>query len=140
MVADPPSMSTIPDPAEQPPDESPGEPTPQQDMFGRGPSTVAEDVGGRRTVQLKSYKSLERLRDRILLASREMGRLRAENAELRRQVEELKAGGGPVDGTPIVFTESPAALRAKVEGFIEAVDQYLQDDFADELRGRGSVD
>lgn len=105
---------------------------PQQDMFSGGvPSSVAEDIVGRRSVQLKSYKSLERLRDRVLLTSRELARLRTENNELRRQVEELKAGGGAaIDGTPIVFTESPGALRAKVENFIEALDQYLQDDLS----------
>jgi hypothetical protein len=106
-------------------------------MFSEGaPSSVAEDIGGRRSVQLKSYKSLERLRDRVLLTSRELARLRAENQDLKRQVEELRVGGGAViDGTPIVLTESPAALRTKVEGFIEAIDQYLHDDLAGEIRG-----
>jgi hypothetical protein len=114
----------------------------QQNMFPRSPgSSVAEDVGGRRAVQLKSYKSLERLRDRVMLTSRELARLRTENAELQRQVEELKSGVGvQVDGSTILLTETPAALRGKVEGFIEAIDQYLQDDLADEIRGRGPSD
>ncbi len=129
---------------------SPDEATPQRDMFSEGASSsVAEDIGGRRSVQLKSYKSLERLRDRVLLASRELARLRAENQELKRQVEELKVGGGTVvDGTPIVLTESPAALRTKVEGFIEAIDQYLHDDLPGdlhndlpgEIRGRDTLE
>ena len=77
-----------------------------------------------------------------MLTSRELARLRAENVDLQRQVEELKAGGGkPVEGTPVVFTETPAGLRAKVEGFIEAIDQYLQDDVAEDVRGRsGGMD
>jgi hypothetical protein len=113
----------------------------QQEMFRRASDgSVSEDVGGRRAVQLKSYKSLERLRDRVLLTSRELARLRSENAELQRTVDELQAGGSPSDGTAVVFTESPAVLRSKVEGFIEAIDQYLQDDLADEIRGRGVVD
>ncbi|MBO6575658.1 MAG: hypothetical protein JJ896_11695 [Rhodothermales bacterium] len=139
-------MSEIP-PHDQDPDDLPSLPEPdeqrQQDMFTATDSpSVAEDVGGRRTVQLKSYKSLERLRDRVQLTTRELARLRAENAELQRQVEDLKAGGGsPVEGTPIVFTETPAGLRAKVEGFIEAIDQYLQEDLADEIRGeRAGID
>jgi len=111
-------------------------------MFtGKSEGAVAEDVGGRRIVQLKSYKSLERLRDRVLLTSRELARLRVENLELQKVVAELKAGGGKLsEGTAVVFTESPAVLRSKVEGFIEAVDQYLQDDLADEIRGTGVVD
>ncbi|MFT4605413.1 MAG: hypothetical protein ACI9W4_002152 [Rhodothermales bacterium] len=118
------------------------EAAPQPDMFsGGGPSSVAEDIGGRRSVQLKSYKSLERLRDRVLLTSRELARLRTENQELKRQVEELKVGGGTVvEGTPIVLTESPAALRTKVEGFIEAIDQYLHEDLAGEIHGRDTLE
>lgn len=118
------------------------EPTPQRDMFSEGvPSSVAEDIGGRRSVQLKSYKSLERLRDRVLLTSRELARLRAENQELKRQVEELRVGGGAVvDGTPIVLTESPAALRAKVESFIDAIDQYLHEDVTSEIRSRDTLE
>ena len=128
MQEDPPTDQ--PDPESEV--SSPNEATPQRDMFSEGASSsVAEDIGGRRSVQLKSYKSLERLRDRVLLTSRELARLRTENQELRRQVEELKVGGGAVvDGTPIVLTESPAALRTKVESFIEAIDQYLHDDLA----------
>ncbi len=111
-------------------------------MFSEsGSTTVAEDIGGRRSVQLKSYKSLERLRDRVLLTSRELARLRAENQDLKRQVEELKVGGGTVvDGTPIVLTESPAALRTKVESFIEAIDQYLHEDVGSDIRGRDTLE
>lgn len=137
-------MPTTPPDHTAPPSPGGGraEARPQQDMFPRvSDASVADDVVGRRTQQLKSYKSLERLRDRILLASRELTRLRAENAELHRQVEELKAtGGGKVEGTPLILTETPAVLRAKVESFIEAIDQYLQEDLREEIHGRGPVD
>ncbi|MFT5144034.1 MAG: hypothetical protein ACI80V_003672 [Rhodothermales bacterium] len=124
------------------PQQPEDDPDQQQNMFPRTPgSSVAEDVGGRRTVQLKSYKSLETLRDRVMLTSRELARLRTENAELHRQVEELKSGVAvQIEGSTILLTETPAVLRSKVEGFIEAIDQYLQDDLADEIRGRGASD
>ena len=48
-----------PEPESEEPSAEPRQP--QQDMFSGGvPSSVAADIVGRRSVQLKSYKSLER--------------------------------------------------------------------------------
>ena len=108
-------------------DEQPEAPTPQPDMFSEvespepqaGPAAKVRPQG-------RSARALERLRNRIELVSKELHRLREENASLQREVEELQMRGlGGVDGTPIVFTDNPAALRAKVEGFIESIDAYL---------------
>ena len=53
-------------------------------------------------------------------------RLRDENAALAQHIEVLQQrASGSVEGTPVVFTEDPAQLRAKVESFIETIDQYL---------------
>ena len=72
-------------------------------------------------------QSIERLRNRIELTVKELTRLRSENASLQKQLQEVKAHPlDSLDGTPVIFTESPAALRAKVEGFIGAIDRYVQ--------------
>lgn len=98
----------------------------QPDMFAdREPDPAPADP--RPLSGAKGTRALERLRDRILLASRELKRLREENAALQQQVEELRSRTlGPAEGTSIVFTETPAALRAKVDTFIDAIDQYLE--------------
>lgn len=122
------------------PDRSGDEGPPQRDMFSESDDPNALDTGrtGRRSLSMTSERALERLRDRIHLAARELRRLREENAKLHRQVEDLQTRGlGEVDGTPVVFTEDAAALRSKVERFIESIDLYLADQTASE-NGSGS--
>lgn len=114
--------------------ESPGRDVPdtggqsQGDMFSEpsDPDTIDTSQAGRRALSVRSERALERLRDRISLAARELQRLREENARLHRQVEDLQTRGlGEVEGTPVVFTEDASALRSKVERFIESIDLHL---------------
>ena len=67
-------------------------------------------------------RALDRLRDRVEKAAREIERLRAENLELAARVREIDAGAG---GPSLDFGGDPAEMRAQVEGFIEAVDRLL---------------
>lgn len=99
----------------------------QPDMFAPTEDGVRSDARmARPPSHFKGTRSLERLKDRIQLAVRELKRLRDENAALAQQIEVLQQrASGSVDGTPVVFTEDPAQLRAKVESFIETIDQYL---------------
>lgn len=100
----------------------------QGDMFSDAsdPDSIDASRTGRRPLSIKTERALERLRDRISLTARELRRLREENVRLHRQVEELQTRGlGEVEGTPVVFTEDAAALRSKVERFIESIDLHL---------------
>lgn len=113
----------------------------QQDMFTESDDAHSIDPArtGRRSLSPKTERALERLRDRISLAARELRRLREENARLHRQVEELQTRGlGEVDGTPVVFTEDASALKSKVERFIESIDLYLAEPPAESANGSGS--
>ncbi|NNF05038.1 MAG: hypothetical protein HKN17_11300 [Rhodothermales bacterium] len=72
-------------------------------------------------------KSLERLRDRIDLAVRELRRLREENGALRKEVKALqKARSIPEEGATIHFNESPARLREEIQSLIEALDDRIE--------------
>lgn len=79
------------------------------------------------TVHMKSPKSLERLRDRVGEAAREILRLREENAALAERLEALEAQQAslPPGGTLVTFEKDPEALRKQVEHFIQTIDQYL---------------
>ncbi len=69
---------------------------------------------------------LERLRDRIRDVVRELDALREENSRLSQHVTTLQEQAeGAADPALLRLDESPAALRAKIEGFIEALDTYL---------------
>lgn len=74
----------------------------------------------------KQTRALESLRVRIELAVKEISRLRSENAALRKELDslrhELTMG---IDGTPVVFTESPAQLREQIEKFISVIDRHI---------------
>jgi len=108
----------------------------QQNMFE---GSNGSDQGGtshktkRGPVHLKGTRSLERLRDRIDLAVKELARLRDENAALQKQLDSFQSHGiESMDGTPVVFTESPSALKSKVENFIEAIDRYIEQAHGDD--------
>lgn len=97
----------------------------QPDMFASAEDGVRAEARAGRT-HFKGTRSLERLKDRIQLAVRELRRLRDENAALAQQVEALQQrASGSAEGTPVVFTEDPAQLRTRIDSFIETIDQYL---------------
>ncbi len=78
------------------------------------------------TVSLKSPQSLERLRDRVKKAARELERLRTENAALTERIRRLETSPTvDLEGTVLAFDEDPEILREKVEGFITTIDAYL---------------
>ncbi|MGI9175915.1 MAG: hypothetical protein ACR2GR_11415 [Rhodothermales bacterium] len=84
-----------------------------------------------RPTAAKSLSSLEKLRDRVEVAARELERLREENRALAGRLAELEAN--PLAGqesTFIPLDEDPELLRRKVSGFISAIDQYLGQDTA----------
>ncbi len=78
--------------------------------------------------------ALERLRQSVAAAAREIGRLRAENERLSAESERLGArvreleeapGAALDDGTVLALDRERDALRAQIERSIEAVDYYL---------------
>lgn len=74
----------------------------------------------------KQTRALESLRVRIELAVKELARLRTENNALRKEVESLRHDMTMgVDGTPVVFTESPAQLREQIEHYISVIDRHI---------------
>ena len=79
----------------------------------------------------KSLGSLEKLRDRVEVAARELRRLREENQALAARLAEMEANP-PADpeGAFVPLDEDPELLRRKVTGFIEAIDRYLDQDVA----------
>ncbi len=103
----------------------PSQPAAQQD------AQPASDDGAdtpkqRSTVSLKSPQSLERLRDHVKKAARELERLRRENAALSERIRRLETSPAvDLDGTVLAFDEDPDVLREKVEGFLTAIDTYL---------------
>ena len=69
-------------------------------------------------------RSLERLKDRVELAIKELQRLRSENASMKKQIDSIQSQGPAAgDGTAVVFNESPEALKAQIKQYIEAIDR-----------------
>lgn len=77
--------------------------------------------------RLQSIASLEKLRDRVEVAAREMKRLRDENGALAERIQELESRPA-VDphGTVLSLDHDPDVLKRKISGFIDAIDQYLE--------------
>ena len=72
------------------------------------------------------WRALSRLRERVEAAAREIERLRTDNATLAARVAELQDGLG--DDAPMLSLPDagdPEALRARVQGFIDAIDEVL---------------
>lgn len=70
-------------------------------------------------------QALERLRARTLDAVRELERLRTENELLAQRVFDLEREGGRTPDVILPFAETPEAMRAKMDEFIEALDTFL---------------
>ena len=71
-------------------------------------------------------RALVHLRDRVEAAAREVERLREENATLTARVAELQAGTMAPNGGIALCGEGDAEkLKAKIQGFIEAIDRVL---------------
>ena len=87
----------------------------------------AEDAAPR-AGGLKGTRSLRKLRDRVELAAHELIRLREENAALQLRIEELEAMPASVGGDAgmLLFDTDPETLKRKVEGFIQSIDNYLE--------------
>ena len=98
----------------------------------QSPAAETADATARGSVRLKGTQSLERLRDRVRQAARELARLRQENATLHDRLAALESRPAvDPDATAVLgFDEDPEALRAKIEGFIEAIDAYLEQEAA----------
>lgn len=89
------------------------------------PEAAPEGVAG-----VKGLRSLRRLRDRVAAAAQELAQLRQENTVLHQRIAELEAGERALGdgGAPMLLEGDPEALRRKVDGFIQAIDRFLEED------------
>ena len=104
------------------------EPAPEAARDPAESSDTSESGAG-----LKGMRSLRRLRDRVERVARELRAVREENAMLQDRISELESSvaSAPVEGGVASLLDSdPEALKKKVEGFIQAIDQYLEDNGA----------
>ncbi|GMQ82501.1 MAG: hypothetical protein BMS9Abin05_1955 [Rhodothermia bacterium] len=104
------------------------QPPAQQNMFegSNGSNEGQSDQQKQGSSRPRGTASLQRLKDRIGLAVKELSRLREENASLHKQIDSLRTDGiASVEGTSVVFTESSEALRSQVEKYIEAIDRSI---------------
>lgn len=86
----------------------------------------APGIGASGLTSLRGTPSLERLRERVEAAARELERLRRDNVLLARRIAELESRPEVAqDEAFVVFEEDRESLRRKVEGFIQAIDAYL---------------
>ncbi len=89
----------------------------------------ADEDGTPSFSSIQSAESLRNLRDLVKQASKELRRLKKENAALAERIQELE--GGPKidpDAAVLAFDEEPERLRTTVKGFIQAIDNYLAED------------
>ncbi len=76
---------------------------------------------------LRKVEALERLRDRVEAAADEIIRLRAENEQMASSINNLREQLDARDKRPAISFDGDAnELRAKVRGFIDAIDTYLE--------------
>ena len=74
------------------------------------------------------WRSLSHLRDRVDAAVREIERLRSENAALAKRLIEIQESGTGTGNTPSFSFgegEDTGALKTRVQGFIDAIDDLL---------------
>lgn len=110
--------------------EHPGAPTKTLENTPNGDRKSART--GRSTgehISLKSIGSLERLRDRVENAAHELKRLREENQALLERIKELETRPNLDPHASLLSIENdPELLRRKINGFIEAIDRYLENE------------
>jgi len=72
-------------------------------------------------------ESLDRLREHVDAAAREVARLRRENQQLSQSLRELWSKASEEGrGTTLSLEDDPEVLRLKIQEFISAVDHYLE--------------
>lgn len=88
---------------------------------------MADSAPSRADTDADRLRALDRLRDRVEKAAREIERLRTENAELRARVQDLAAHDAVEGdtGAALALGDDPEAVRAQIEDFIGAIDRLL---------------
>ncbi|MEZ4702817.1 MAG: hypothetical protein R2834_20965 [Rhodothermales bacterium] len=115
--------------ASEVPDRDESNPAPGGEAASGGTEGQPEAAPG-----LKGLRSLRRLRDRVQAAAHELQALRQENAALQKRIAELErgmpeaAGDGGAGTAALALEGDPELLRRKVEGFITAIDRFLEED------------
>ena len=101
----------------------------QKPEKGELPSQPPAEQAGAESTPVLSNRSLRRLRDRVERAAHELRVLREENTSLQERVAELEALSTEKapDTSPFFFESDPESVKRKVDGFIQAIDRYLDD-------------
>lgn len=86
-----------------------------------------EQSPARKSTWEREQEVLETLRTSVMQAVEEIARLRAENVALSERLDTLSTASVPAAGeVALAFSEPPEVLREKVQGFIDAIDAYLE--------------
>ncbi len=94
-------------------------------------SQTFEVPGGEHTAAARDeLRVLRRLRERVEAAVAELERLRAENVALAARVASLEGGETPAPTLPFPVSNGDD-MRARLDGFIAAIDLALRDAGAD---------
>ena len=75
------------------------------------------------------WRALASLRDRVETAAREIERLRTENASLAQRLVELE---NRPEATRLPVGDDPEALKARIQGFIDTIDDLLRAEASDD--------
>ena len=88
-----------------------------------------KEEGASEGTSILSSRSLRKLRDRVERAAHELRVLREENTSLQERVAELEAVSAEKipEGNAFFLESDPDTIKRKVEGFIQAIDRYLDD-------------
>jgi hypothetical protein len=99
-------------------------------MESEAGETGAGSAGNDSASGIKGTRALRRLRERVERVALELRALREENASLQERIAELEASPGierSEGNVAYMLDADPDSLKKKVEGFIQAIDQYLED-------------
>lgn len=98
----------------------------QEEIPDAAPEDRSDDTETESNATL-SIRSLRRLRDRVERAAHELRLLREENSSLQDRVAELEALSpeSAPEGGALFIESDPESVKRKVEGFIQAIDRYL---------------